>query len=218
MEDFYKKEVGSIYTVSSIKKVELLNSNWLDSLSNPTSTKNMFAFCQNLANIKFIGVDTSNITDMSDMFFYCNKLKKLDLKSFNTSNVTNMCEMFGCCYHLEEINLSSFNTSKVTDMQFMFSQCRRLETLDLSSFDISNVENMDCMFEGCTNLLELDVSNFIINDNNKETGADMFRNCVNLYTIKCKQSFKDWCLENSDFICLPEIMLEDGDGVWEIVD
>ena len=45
----------------------------------------------------------------------------------------------------------------------------------------------------------------------------MFDGCGSLNHIKCKQSFKDWCLTNQDRIKLPTTMREGGSGTWEIV-
>ena len=34
---------------------------------------------------------------------------------------------------------------------------------------------------------------------------------------KCKQAFKDWCINNASSISLPATMQEGGTGTWEIV-
>ena len=45
----------------------------------------------------------------------------------------------------------------------------------------------------------------------------MFNGCTNLNHIKCKQAFKDWCINNASSISLPDTMKEGGTGTWEIV-
>lgn len=133
--------------------------------------------------------DTSNVFDMRTMFsFY--KTPYLDLSNFDTSNVINMDRMFAWCDEIKKLKLDSFNTSKLLSSEYMFCYCSSLEELDLSNFDMSNVTDMYCMFFGCNSLKY----------------------------IKCKQSFKDWCLENEDEICLPFAMREGCDGIWDIID
>ena len=135
------------------------------------------------------GFDTSNVTDMSSVFYSCSSLQSLDLSKFNTSNVTGMGSMFKSCSSLQSLNLSNFNTSNVTGMASMFHGCSSLQSLDLSNFDTSNVTVMGGIFSGCTNLNH----------------------------IKCKQAFKDWCINNASSISLPDTMQEGGTGTWEIV-
>ena len=45
----------------------------------------------------------------------------------------------------------------------------------------------------------------------------MFSSCDNLNYIKCKSSFRDWCIENQDTISLPAAMREGGSGTWDII-
>ena len=53
--------------------------------------------------------------------------------------------------------------------------------------------------------------------------SNMFYDCSDLTHIKCKQSFKDWCITNQTNISLPEAMINgtvgnDSSYNWEIVD
>ena len=165
--------------------------------------------------------DTSKVTNMGYMFHGCNALTSLDLSSFDTSNVTNMNYMFGYCTNLTSLDVSKFDTSKVTNMYCMFYGCSGLTSLDVSKFDTSNVTDMSGMFYSCSGLTSLDVSGF---DTSKVTNMnDMFRKCDKLTHIKCKQSFKDWCIANKDTINLPQAMIDGTVGTdsscnWEIVD
>ena len=52
---------------------------------------------------------------------------------------------------------------------------------------------------------------------NATSFTDMFKFCNKLTHIKCKQSFKDWCITNQDTIKLPDAMREGGSGTWEII-
>ena len=132
--------------------------------------------------------DTSNIVDMSLMFANC--YYDIDLSKFDTRNVTNMCCMFGCSPKLVELDLSSFDTSKVEYVQYMFCGCSSLVRLDLSKFDAKSFQDYE----------------------------NMFIDCGKLTYIKCKRSFKEWCIKNQDEIGLPDSMREGGDGVWDIID
>lgn len=65
-------------------------------------------------------------------------------------------------------------------------------------------------------ITQIDLSNFTVDNVNHMT--NMFRECKNLKYIKCKRSFKEWCIKNQDEIGLPDSMREGGDGVWDIID
>ena len=135
------------------------------------------------------GIDTSKIKSFNNMFDSCSSLGSLDLSSFNTANAETMDYMFGNCSSLVSLDVSSFDTSKCTSFTGMFTDCYVLGSLDLSNFDTSK----------CTNFY------------------GMFYRCNRLNHIKCKQSFKDWCITNQDTIKLPTAMREGGSGTWEII-
>lgn len=143
-------------------------------------------------------------------------ITQIDLSEYNTSEITNMSLMFSGCLDLKELCLDNFNTSNVVDMFGMFSLCVSITKLDLSKFDTHNVRNMGYMFYACDNLVELDLSNFTVDNVNDM--IDMFRDCNSLKYIKCKRSFKEWCIEHQDEIGLPDSMRKGGDGIWEIID
>ena len=175
-----------------------------------------------IISFDFFKYKTNYITSMTQMFYGCSGLTSLDLSSFDTSNVTNMSGMFYDCRSLTSLDLSNFDTSNVTNMLSMFASCRSLTSLDLSNFDTSNVTIMQSMFYGCNGLTSLDLSNF---DTSKVTTMYyMFNGCSKLSKIKCKQAFKDWCINHQDEIELPETMVNGTVGAvgsgsnWEIVD
>ena len=172
--------------------------------------------CSKLKTINWGNIDLSNVTDMSNMFYYCKSLQSLDLSNFDTSNVTSMHGMFSNCTSLQSLDLSNFDTSNITSMQQMFNSCFGFTSLDLTSFNTSKVTNMISMFYGCSSLQSLDLSNF---DTSKVTSmSDMFNDCTKLNHIKCKQAFKDWCINNASSISLPAAMQTGGTGTWEIVE
>lgn len=142
-------------------------------------------------------------------------ITQIDLSEYNTREITNMSLMFSGCLYLKELCLDNFNTSNVVDMFGMFSLCVSITKLDLSKFDTRNVRNMGYMFYACDSLVELDLSNFTVDNVNYMT--DMFQECNNLKYIKCKRSFKEWCIKNRDEIDLPKSMREGGNGIWDIV-
>ena len=176
----------------------------------------MFYSCSNLTSLDLSNFNTANVTSMYGMFHNCDSLVELDLSSFDTSNVTSMDNMFNNCRSLTSLDLSSFDTSKVTRMESMFSNCKTLTSLDISNVDTSNVTDMSSMFIRCSNLSSLDLSNF--DTSNVTDMTYMFYGCTKLSKIKCKQAFKDWCLNHQDTIKLPTAMRDGGNGNWEIVD
>ena len=174
-----------------------------------------FMWCSKLTTINWGNIDLSNVTNIGSMFYSCSSLQSLDLSKFNTSNVTSMNSMFYSCTSLQSLDLSNFDTINLTNMGAMFSGCSSLQSLDLSNFNTSNATNMTSMFNGCSSLQSLDLSNF---DTSKVTKmGGMFARCTNLNHIKCKQAFKDWCINNASSISLPATMQEGGTGTWEIV-
>lgn len=164
-------------------------------------------------NIDFNHYDTSDVVDMSQMFLGCMTLTYLDLSNFKTTNVTDMFRMFFACFQLANLNVSNFDTSNVTNMKEMFYTANFLIKLDLSSFDTSKVTNMERIFANCSSLRYLDVSNFDVS--NVTEMKEAFFNTSNLKYIKCKQSFKDWCIANKSEIQMSD---ETINGTWEIVD
>ena len=136
-----------------------------------------------------INLDMSNITSMN-RFIYSNNVKNITINNLtNTHKVTSLNKMFQCA-EVDSIDLSSFTTENVEDISYMFYLCVNLEHLDVSNFNMSKVTKMDNMLQFASKLMY----------------------------IKCKQSFKDWCLTNQDVIKLPDTMREGGTGVWEIID
>ena len=174
-----------------------------------------FMWCSKLTTINWGNIDLSNVTNIGSMFYSCSSLQSLDLSNFNTSNVTSMNSMFYSCTSLQSLYLSNFDTINLTNMGAMFSGCSSLQSLDLSNFNTSNATNMTSMFNGCSSLQSLYLSNFDTSKVTKMSG--MFANCTNLNHIKCKQAFKDWCINNASSISLPATMQEGGTGTWEIV-
>ena len=164
-----------------------------------------------------ISIDLSHLKSklITLSFMWCSKLTTINWGNIDLSNVTEMGSMFYYCSSLQSIDLSKFDTSKETSMNSMFINCSSLQSLDLSNFNTSNLTNMGAMFSGCSSLQSLDLSNF---DTSKVTKmGGMFANCTKLNHIKCKQAFKDWCINNASSISLPATMQEGGTGTWEIV-
>ena len=174
-----------------------------------------FMWCSKLTTINWGNIDLSNVTEMGSMFYSCSSLQSIDLSKFDTSKETSMNSMFYYCSSLQSLDLSNFNTINLTNMGAMFNGCSSLQSLNLSNFNTSNATNMTSLFNGCSSLQSLDLSNF---DTSKVTKmGGMFAGCTNLNHIKCKQAFKDWCINNASSISLPAAMQEGGTGTWEIV-
>lgn len=112
----------------------------------------------------------------------------VDLSNIDLTGITTF-GMFDGCSNITSIKFNNTKSMKLVDVTGMFQGCGSLVSLDLSSFDTSNLQYAD----------------------------DLFNDCTSLSTIKCKQSFKDWCITNQDTISLPTAMQEGGSGTWEII-
>lgn len=159
----------------------------------------MFSACSSLIRAPY--VNTKNATNFQTMFQGCSNLEIVP--AYDTSNATNLYGMFLSCQNLE--NVPYMITTGVTDMTNMFNGCLSLKTVPL--FDTRNVTNMSRMFEGCYALERIPTFNtnkvtnfsnmFLANNSLKEVAifntsgngslaismSNMFRDCVNLYTI-----------------------------------
>lgn len=153
------------------------------------STSSMFEEDSNITSIKFNNTKSMKLKDLYSMFYNCSSLTSLVLSSFDTSVVINASYTFYGCSGLVSLDLSNWYTSKLLWTSSLFEVCTSLKSLDLSNFDMSKVRYYNNMFKGCSSLS----------------------------TIKCKQAFKDWCMNNQDAIKLPTAMREGGTGTWEIV-
>ena len=99
------------------------------------------------------------------------------------------------------INLRDYDTSNIIDMHSMFMTCNITE-LDLSNFDISKLWRISDMFYYCSSLEWLDISSFT-NMNCIVEYDCLFCGCHSLKHIRCTKSFKEWCIEHQNDICLP---------------
>ena len=103
----------------------------------------------------------------------------------------------------------------------MLRSCSKLNRVLLPSITGSKTSlNFNNMFDSCSNLEYIDASK--INITSYPTSSSyyqkMFYNCTKLNHIKCKQAFKDWCINNASYNNLPDAMKEGGTGTWEIVE
>lgn len=202
--------VNFLYPQRAVTSVDLSN---LDLTGISTSA--MFQYASKTTSIKFNNTKSMKLVDVEGMFRGCESLGSLDLSSFDTSSLTSVNSLFDGCSSLTSINLSSFDTSNIEDASYLFLSCKALVSLDLSHWDTSKIKFANSLFVGCSSLVSLDLSNF---DLSKATYYNyMFSGDDSLNHIKCKQSFKDWCITNQDTIYLPTAMREGGSGTWEIV-
>lgn len=148
--------------------------------------------------------------------FHSNSIISIDLSEYDTSNIIDMNSMFMAC-DAHELDLSKFDTHNVRDMRNMFYRCQLLKHLDLSGFDISKLCEISYMFYNCSSLECLDISSFTNMERIIEYEC-LFYGCHSLNHIRCTKSFKKWCLENQNNICLPISMRKGGNGIWEIID
>lgn len=201
-------------TYNFVNKDTLLEvRNYSNNCPSVTSLKSLFSNAGNIKTLTFAkGMDTSKIKSIYNMFYNCSSLVSLDLSSFDTSNVTDASYLFSGCSSLTSLNISSFDTSSITNASYLFKDCSKLVSLDLSNWNTSSITNASSLFRNCRSLVSLDLSNF---DMSKATSYNyMFTGCTSLSTIKCKQSFKDWCNSKKSKIGLTNYATIN----WEIVD
>lgn len=226
-QDVYKK--GNLVKTDDFNSLEDCEKNI--SPHPPTPSKGCFAWVNTTDNKIYYSIDEKEYeTTVSpvcigkphiSLRFQSAKADKfikttyLDISQIDTSAITTMRDMFSFNKYLTSINLSNINSSQVTDLSFMFFNCEKLTSLNLSSFDTSKCTICGTMFANCTSLTSLDLSNFDLS-NIEWDMYDMFYNCDSLNYIKCKQAFKDWCMDNRSRIALPYSMAF-GSGTWEIV-
>lgn len=130
---------------------------------------------------------------MSNMFNDCISLTDIDLSNFTGDQLFQTTNMFCHCINVQNINLCNLNTPCLYNVTEMFKECEQLKYLDLSNFDTSNVTNM----------------------------SDMFFRCFELTHIRCKQSFKDWCIANYQTLSFDNCDETNPNAkpiTWEIVD
>ena len=203
--------VNSFYDAKAVTSVDLSN---LDLTG--ISTSGMFYGATNITSIKFNNTKSMKLMNLNYMFNGCKSLTSLDVSSFDTSKFKSIDHLLSGCSSLTSPNVSNWNTSNITNASSLFDGCSSLVSLDLSNWNTSNITSASYLFYFCTSLETLDLSNF---DMSKATSYDyMFYYCNKLTHIKCKQSFKDWCITNQDEIKLPTAMREGGSGTWEIVE
>lgn len=185
--------MGDMFSMCSNLET-LIIDNWTP--KEVTNVSAMFSNCGKLKNLKLIWRDAHKITTTNRMFNNCGKLEFIDMY-MNTSSVTNMAKMFSNCTSLEGLDLSHWDTSNVTTMEEMFNYCPNLTGLTISNWDTSNVENVTRMFFGDSKLERLDLDNWNLDQiTTKDYMVFAFSGLTNLTDIKCKQSLKDWLVNN----------------------
>ena len=235
LSSFDTSNVKSMYFMfESCKSLETVNLSSFDT-SNVENMYFMFAYCYSLKYLNLSNFDFSKIKNLNtvSLLIYDNYLfGSGESESSMHPDVISYIEeliihfnppkdsvysnwFFRNLIFLKSLKFVNSDTSNITDMSGFFYRCEKLTELDLSSFDTSNVVSMENMFNDCKSLTSLDLSSF---DVSNVTSMDwMFLHVNNLNYIKCKQSFKDWCITNQDIIVLPKAMREGGSGQWDIV-
>lgn len=124
------------------------------------------------------------ITSLNSAFYDVKKVTSVDLSNLDLTGILTS-NMFREASNITSIKFNNTKIIKPTNVIYMFYNCSSLGSLDLSNFDMSNATSYN----------------------------NMFNNCTKLSTIKCKQSFKDWCASNKDTIGLTNYSTIN----WEIV-
>lgn len=126
-------------------------------MSNVTSTREMFHWCDKLTNIDMNGWNMLNVKSMVSMFQYCGSLRSCNVPSWN-AKPRNIKSMFSSCSSIEEIDISGIDLSDITSLDTVFSDCNNLKTLRLPNCTMSNVTSLKFTFYYCCVLSDLDLS------------------------------------------------------------
>ena len=177
---------GGFSALTSIYGLELLNTEWVTSMSN------MFRGDSSLQRI--YGPEewyTGAVRDMSYMFYMCgdyNANFELSLTNWDVSNVTTMQSMFNQCNM--RVATGGWDTSSVTTMGHMFAERTSLvKEIDVSGWNTSNVTNMSYMFSATNSMgiTKLDLSSW---DTRKVTNStNIFNNCRYLQEVVIGEAF-----------------------------
>ena len=160
---------------------------------------------------KAIITEWDNVEGCKYMFYNQSNIEYLDLH-LDFSKVKYTSNMFSNFSFVKEINMTNCYSDSVIEINSMFSGCdaRKVVMPNIKS-KVTTIGRAFYM----TNLQYLDVSNLDISN---APIVVMFYSIAPLKYIKCKQSFKDICINNADVVKLPATMREGGEGVWDIVD
>ena len=128
----------------------------------------------------------------------------------SVKNYQNNCttlEFFNSFYNSQKLETvifsDKFTLHNISRLNMTFYNCASLVDLDLSTFHTENIINYRKMFSGCSKLVNLNLTNFIIKDGiNINNCQGMFLNCNKLKTIKCQESFYNWCTTNKTTLAL----------------
>lgn len=188
---------------TSLEKVDFSNCDF-SSFTKMLAVKDL----TNLKSIDFSGSIGFAGTDLSSYFDGLNYLTEIKgINDWDTTNVKNLNYMFYDNHALESVDVSSWNTENVTNMSSAFYNCMSLTEINLSNWKTNSVTSVSKLFDGCDKLERIYLDNFVPTDK-LLTSSRMFP--TNLKYIRCKQAFKDWCIEKG-------YLTEDG-VTWDLVD
>ena len=154
--------------------------------NNPIiSSKCLFCYCSNIAEIKFLNFDTSLITHSGGLFEHCYSLTSVDISKLNTSNIMDINRLFYDCKNLIYIDLSNFDTSKITDMHELFYNCEKLEYINLLNFTDNKSPSITNMFYGISK------NPVICIDKNKAPSIYNLANNMPCVSISCIPNWLD---------------------------
>lgn len=212
--------VNYMFRDTNIENLDL--SSW--NTSHLEKAYGLFYDCKHLKSVNLTGWDMSENENVDNMFYGCLELTEvagIEDWEFTKVDVSVYQTFMNCRSLTGALDLSKWKIKGISSASRTFSHTN-LSSLNLSTWTLKEVGVVTLyliqMFGDMQNLTSLDVSGFDMTYlNNKVNGTGMFYNCNKLAKIKCKQSFKDWCLANAENIELPAQMRSGGSGTWEIV-
>ena len=176
-----------------------------------------YLFAENDEIERIDHIPVKGITNIESPFTQMDSLTYINLGGWDTSQVVDAHWLFYYMSSLETIEgISEWDVSKATRLNTMFYRCTKLEELDLSGWYTPVVSNMNYFIGGCSKLKRLLIDKMDVSS--LQTANGFFENCSSLNYIRCKKSFKDWCMANATAMQLPTAMREGGSGIWDLTD
>ncbi len=114
-------------------------------LSNVTSLRFMFAFCD-VFNGNIGNWNTASVTNMYGIFAYASAFNQ-NIENWNTASVTNMSFMFIEAYAFNQ-NIGNWNTASVTNMSNMFANASAFNQ-NIGSWTLNANVDLTQMLDNC---------------------------------------------------------------------
>lgn len=165
----------------------------------PIDCTGLFQNCINLTECSgfFNIIDTINTTSMKNMFKGCSSMRQFmpNTDYFNTKNVVTMSGMFSGCDTFNDERMHTWNVQNLEDISYIYENCTRKSVFNIGDWNAPKLKNMRAMCIGCTGFVNIynNLSTSHVTDM-----REMFKNCVNLTTVRWGSNFVNTSLTGLD--------------------